>query len=267
MRKYVLSIAVVLTILTVNICTAQQQVQVTIENLQPTDGFYFTPVWVGFHNGGFDYFDSGANASNAVELLAEGGVLSDASGGLMEEFTAFGSGQQGVVTGPAGFGSTAGQPPVFDPGEVATSAIFNLSSTERFFSLGSMIIPSNDGFFGNDGGMDIEVLDGSGNFSFAGPIDFTFADLWDAGTELNDAQGAAFSANGGTSTTESNPIAIHGGLGNFDGTDTASGSTINIANATASPVFRVTIRAVPEPSSLAIVGLFGLVGLVRRRQL
>lgn len=237
--------------------SAQQAVRVTVENLQPTDGFYLTPVWVGFHNGGFDYFDSGALASAATEALAEGGVTEELEG----EFAAFGSGQDGVLANADGFGGA----PVLDPGEAA-SMLFNLDASERYLSFASMIIPSNDGFFGNDNGMGIEVLDSMGNFSFTGPIEFSLSDLYDAGTELNDGLGAPFSANGGTSTDESMDIALHGGLDNFDGTDTAAGTTINFANASSSPVLRLTVSAVPEPGCLAFVSLLGAVGLIRRNR-
>ena len=40
-----------------------QTVRVEVENLQPADGFYFTPLWVGFHDGSFDMFDAGSAAS------------------------------------------------------------------------------------------------------------------------------------------------------------------------------------------------------------
>ena len=52
-----------------------QSVSVEIENLQPNDGFFFTPVWAGFHDGSFDFFDAGGTASAALELLAEEGDL------------------------------------------------------------------------------------------------------------------------------------------------------------------------------------------------
>ncbi|MFK7769828.1 MAG: spondin domain-containing protein [Mariniblastus sp.] len=242
---------------TVGPVQAQQQVELTIENLQPNDGFFLTPVWAGFHNGGFDFFDAGAAASTSLENLAEGGDVS----GLVNDFAAFGSGQDGVLANPGGFGGA----PVIDPGE-SVSMVFNLDATERYLSFASMVIPSNDGFFGNDDAMGIEVLDAGGNFVFGSPLEFTFAELWDSGTELNDGQGAAFSANGGTSTDTTDAIALHAGLGNFDGTGTAAGTTINFGNASASPAFRLTIAAVPEPNSLVVVGLLGMVGLARRNR-
>ena len=36
------------------------EVKVKIENLTDTGGVFFTPVWVGFHDGTFDSYDTGA---------------------------------------------------------------------------------------------------------------------------------------------------------------------------------------------------------------
>lgn len=255
--KYGFFAALIVAVTTVLPAHAQQQVRITVENLQPNDGFYLTPVWVGFHDGNFDYFDAGANASAAVEALAEEG---DASG-LQGLFDAFGSGQSGLLTNANGFAGA----PVLDPGESA-SLSFSLGANDRFLSFGSMVIPSNDGFFGNDNGLGIEVLDSMGNFSFAGPIELSLAQLWDSGTELNNGLGAPFSAVGGTSTDESNAIALHGGLANFDGTSTADGTVINFANASASPVLRISITAVPEPGSISVLALLGGLVFARRRR-
>ncbi len=236
---------------------AQQRVELTIENLQPADGFYFTPVWAGFHNGGFDTFNPGELASDSLELLAEEG---DASG-LVSDFADFGSGQDAVLGNPAGFGGA----PVIDPGETV-SMLFDLDASERFLSFATMIIPSNDGFFANGNPEAFEVLDVNGDFVFGSPVEFTFAQLWDSGTELNDGLGAPFSTVGGTSTDTAEVIALHAGLDNFDGVETADGTTINFANAAANPAFRLTLTAVPEPSSMVVVGLLGMVGLVRRNR-
>lgn len=236
---------------------AQQQVRITVENLQPDDGFYATPLWVGFHNGGFDFFDEGAMASASLEALAEGGDVS----GLQTDFANFGSGQAGVLSNAAGFGGA----PVLDPGESA-SLIFDLDADDRFLSFASMIIPSNDGFFGNDSGTQFEVLDAGGNFSFGTPVELTLSQLWDSGTELNDGLGAAFSATGGTDTSEANAIALHAGLDNFNGTDTADGTTIDFANASANPVLRISITSVPEPGSASVLLALGAMALLNRRR-
>ncbi|MHC4226836.1 MAG: spondin domain-containing protein [Planctomycetota bacterium] len=53
-----------------------QEIIVRIENLGPEGGVYFTPVWMGFHDGSFDLFDPGGLASEALERLAEDGDAS-----------------------------------------------------------------------------------------------------------------------------------------------------------------------------------------------
>ena len=52
---------------------ATSQVTISIENLAPANGTQLTPVWVGFHDGQFDTFDSGSPASPGLEQLAEDG--------------------------------------------------------------------------------------------------------------------------------------------------------------------------------------------------
>ena len=257
MRTKLLALFIALGMM--GVASAQQSVQVTIENLQPSDGFYATPFWVGFHDGSFDLFDAGATSSAGLEALAEGGDVA----GVMSDFTAAAAGQQGVVTSPGGFAGA----PVFDPGETATQT-FNLAAGERFFSFASMVIPSNDNFFGNDNETAYEILDSNGDFTGELVIDLGFGNVWDSGTEVNDGQGAAFSTAGGTSTDENGVVNLLAadGLNYLDGIGTADGTNINFANASASPLFRVTISAVPEPSAFAAIGLMGLVGFVRRKR-
>ena len=234
---------------------AGQSVRVTVENLQPADGFYFTPLWVGFHDGSFDYFDWGSAASTSLEALAEGGDFS----GISADFA--GSGTDGAVFAPGGFGGA----PVFDPGETV-SEVFNLNPGERYFSFATMIIPSNDGFFGNDSGTAYEVFDAGGNFNGDLTILLVGGDLWDAGTEVNDGQGAAFSTNGGTSTDENGVVMVHPGLGNFLGTGTAAGTTIGSIPGANTPVAQITISSVPEPASCGWLAAAAGAILLRRRR-
>ena len=240
-----------------------QQVRVSIENRQSSDGFYLTPLWVGFHDGTFDYFDANSAASGSLELLAEEG---DASA-LSTDFGAASTGTDSVIMGPAGFGGA----PVIDPGETASALInVNDAMTNRFFSYASMVIPSNDAFIGNDVATAYEIFDIAGNFNGPVTIDiFSASDVWDAGTEANDGLGAPFSANGGSDTAESLLVRIHPGLDNFVGTDTAAGTTIGAALDPATPVATITLTAVPEPSTWALLGAVTLIGgiaLLRRRR-
>ncbi|MEM7453852.1 MAG: spondin domain-containing protein [Planctomycetota bacterium] len=237
--------------------TRADQIEVTVQNNQPTDGFYFTPVWAAFHDGSFDSFDVGGTASSSIEMVAEGGVLD----GIIADFGASGTGQDNVIFGSAGFPGA----PVFDPGEEA-SILFNVDgSSEQYFSFLSMVIPSNDAFVGNDDGMAYEIFDGAGNYNGDLVIEIMGNTIWDAGTEANDGQGAPFSAIGGTSTSEALSIRVHPGLDNFIGTDTAAGTTIGSGIGSNELLATITIRRVPEPTSAGLL-LTGLVGLVARRR-
>ena len=249
MRK-LLSAAVVLSLLFAGNAVAQQQIQITVENLQPADGFYFTPVWLGVHDGNFDLFDPGSAASAALELLAEEGDASGVSG----DFASSANGQQQVVANPAGFGG----PPVFDPGQSETRQ-FSLNASDRYLSYATMIIPTNDSFFANGNPLAVELLDASGTFTGDQVLEFSLADLWDAGTEENDTLGAPFSVNGGLASTDTvrGVVALGPDLSNVNGLETPAGTTINFDNASTSPVLRISISAaaVPEPSSASVLGL------------
>ena len=63
-----------LLIITAPLQAETQEIIVTVENLAPAGGFYFTPVWVGLHNGSFDLFDLAGLASEGVERFAEDGL-------------------------------------------------------------------------------------------------------------------------------------------------------------------------------------------------
>jgi hypothetical protein len=155
---------------------APVSVRVTVRNLAPANGLYLTPVWVGFHNGSFDVYDAGSPASMALERLAEDGDTMP----LSMDFTASGAGMtQATLLGPT-------IPPIA-PGEW-TSMVFVLDSASamnRYLSFASMIIPSNDGFIGNDNPMGLEVFDAMGGF-VGGSYLVTGNMVMDAGTEVND---------------------------------------------------------------------------------
>ena len=241
--------------------TAQAQIEVTIENLQPSDGFFFTPVWVGFHDGSFDVQTVGEPASNfpGLQALAEEGMTGGVSSHFASEMP---GGLDSTITSPGGFAGA----PVFDPGEsVTTTFMVPDPATNRYFSYASMVIPSNDAFFANGDPMALELFDAAGNFN--GPVTVTIVgtDIYDAGTEVNDEMGAAFSALGGMRSDENGLIAIHEGLDDFLGTDTAAGTTINSSLSNGGGLARITIQQVPEPTSAGML-LLGLAGLALRRR-
>ena len=149
------------------------EVTVTVENLAPTNGTSLTPVWVGFHDGGFDTYNLGEAVTEGIERIAEDG---DATV-LGQEFT------------DSGFGFTAG---VVGGGPIAPGAVVSQtfavdpeSAESAYFSYASMVLPSNDFFVSNDDPLENRIFDEDGNFIGA---DFFVlgSQVVDAGTEVND---------------------------------------------------------------------------------
>ena len=241
--------------------TSGEEVRIEIQNMQSAGGFYFTPLWTGFHDGTFDLFDPGGFASSSLEALAE---LGDTSGVSAD----FGLAQ------PAGFdatilGDSVGPPP-FDPQEMIAQ-VFSITdtATNRYFSFAAMVIPSNDAFFGNGDAMGIELFNSAGLFNGPLTFDITAGQIWDAGTEVNDINGgAAFSANGGVSASENNPISLIdlADLNAFLGSQTAAGTTISNSLSSNDVVARISISVVPEPGALGLLTFIGLIGIVRRQR-
>jgi hypothetical protein len=190
-----------------------QEVIVTIENLAPEGGVYFTPVWLGFHDGSFDLFDAGGLAGEALERIAEDG--DDAA--LRAEFAAAVDGAGGmddIVTAPEGFAGA----PVFDPGDTASAQYMLDSKMNRYASFVSMIIPSNDAFIGNHNPQGIELFDAAGNFKGKQIVTILGSMVWDAGTELNTEMDAAFinQTAPNTGMTITSPVLPHPGyLGSY----------------------------------------------------
>lgn len=235
-------------------------VTVQIQNLSPVNGTFLTPVWVGFHNGGFDLYDLGAPASLELERIAEDGN----TGPLMDAFMLSGAGTvQGTIA------SDTGIPPLA-PGETATMQ-FTLdpnSAQSRYFSYASMIIPSNDAFIANGNPTAHPVFDDQGNFIGA---DFLVLGsvVRDAGTEVNTElpEHTAFfgQMEPDTGIDENGVVHTHPGFlppgsgGILDDPMFAS------ADFTADGYVVARITIVPEPASAAALALFGLLGAVRRR--
>lgn len=213
------------------------RLQIQIESLTATGGLAQTPFWLGFHDGGFEVGRAGTSASQfgGLELIAEEGDPSE----LAARFAAESSGIDTVVTSPEGFAGA----PVFEPGETVTQVIeISDSNINRFFSYASMIIPSNDAFVANLDPRGFQLFDANGNFQGARSFTITGKNVWDAGTEVNDASGgAAFSTEGGTSVDENGVIRMHDGLDDFIGTGLPTGATLGSAFASNTPLARITI--------------------------
>ncbi len=140
---------------------------------------FFSPVWVGFHDGTFNPFDEGEAANEAIERLAEDAIFEPAGDFTETISTEFTGNIQGVIQ------STDGPP--FFQGNLGVSGFDVDETQDRFLSYASMILPSNDSFIANDDPTreNLEIFDENGNFL---GTDFTVtgARVWDAGTEVND---------------------------------------------------------------------------------
>ena len=160
-----------------NVAAAQDGTyEVTVTNLTP--GQSFTPLLVMTHTSGVRMFRLGQPASDALELMAEGGDTS----GLMEQAgdRLTDSGSNGALLGP---------------GETTTITVTGTPGTDRL-SLAGMLLPTNDNFVALRG----KALPSSGSRMFMAPA-------YDAGTEVNDQScqhipgprcgGEAISAEGG----------------------------------------------------------------------
>jgi hypothetical protein len=259
-------------------------VQVTFTNLAPIGGTYVTPVWFGFHDGGFDIADLGQNAAGTfVESLAEDGVLMPTPGvsapTIMPAFTASGRGfAQGALMGPGSTlpdGSPRPMGPVA-PGQTVSMQVTLDPSRLTYFSFGTMVIPSNDFFVANLDPMAHLLFDGSGAVR---PLDFVVAgsDVLDAGTEANteSMQTTAFfpGPNLGQSDGEGRTIQNAGGYipGGPILTYAPNGVRVFGNAQFTAPGYRIgafSVAVVPEPSTWALLGtgLLAVGGMARRRR-
>lgn len=267
-----------------NSANAAITVRVTIENLAPTNGVAITPVWVGFHNGNFDTYDSGEAAGRAttgLERIAEDGdvgqITADFGNGMTyvngsgvnETTTATGSTSnrvQGTI------GSMSGPPPLLPGQSNSMNFMLEADGTNQYFSYASMVIASNDFFIanGNATGIDISsILSNTGesvSFFIGAP-----GSVNDAGTEADDG---TVGTDGGFHTSAGNGLfGIAGGqtgpnqgaddpfafIRNITGDPYGNfGTSVNSAfdfNQYSGGIGRITITSVPEPSSMAALAI------------
>ncbi|MEA5532676.1 spondin domain-containing protein [Crocosphaera sp. XPORK-15E] len=240
--------------------------KVSIENLAPANGTLLTPLWFGFHNGGFDIYDRDVslNLFPGTESLVEDGN----TGPISAQFDLVGAGTvQGTILGTGG--PNVGP---IDMGEIASSQLLEVDPTlasSRYFSYASMVIPSNDAFIANGNPLAHRIFDDLGNFIGA---DFILlgSNILDGGTEVNDeipANTAFFGqATPNTGVDENGVVTLHGGF--IPGGPILSTPRFANADFTAPGYqvarIRVELVQVPEPSTiiglLAIAGAFCLKG-------
>ncbi len=230
-------------------------VMVTIRNLAPTNSVSFAPLRLGFGNGTFDSFNIGQAAGAAITSIAEGGSGSD-------WFPAFAAAQPSAILGSVGGallpGTTASNSFVFD----------TASANNRFFTFGTMVIPSNDLFLGNDNPAAFQLFNPNGSLAI-NAITQTAGQIWDNNSEVAIAANAAFLLVGTNSqrVAENGLIAFdRSELATYNGLVTAAGYTFDstLLPNSGTTIYEISfaVTAVPEPSSIAlaamVIGGFGL---------
>lgn len=263
-----------------------QRVRVDITSNAPTGGVALTPVWVGFHNGSFDSYNGGTSSQEGLERIAEDGNASVLSSDFLGGYTYIDAGASNRVMTSQTSGrvdgvlaAADGTPPPIEPGEV-TSGIFDLDLAEnQFFSYASMVLPSNDYYVanGNPTAHDLASIFGGGSISF--DIGLANGGVNDAGTEINDFDTSAANGLFGLSGGQGGPnegADENGVNANVIGDpfagflNTPAGADLTLLNFNDTSLYgngiaTVTITAVPEPTSLGLIGL-GIGGLFLRRR-
>ncbi len=248
--------------LSVSATAAPIAVTVTIENLAPTNSISFAPLHYGFHRGVFDSFNINEAGGDAVTSVAEGG------GGeaWQAEFAA---------TDPTANRGVIGM--ALTPGQTRSQTLMVDFAINPFFSFGTMVVPSNDLFLGNDSPTRFRVFDTDGTLLVPSISQFT-GSIWDNGSETADPANAAFVVGGNNDlrTPEGGVVTFETiELDAFDGLTTAAGYVFNARLLTpGAEVYRISFTAarpntsVPEPATFGLmgVGLLAAARLVRRRQ-
>ena len=229
-------------------------VSVTIQNLAPTNSVSFAPLRLAFNKGTFDSFNNGQVATAPIISVAEGG-----SGSAW--FPAFASADPTATLGSVG-GALL-------PGQSATNSFIVDSAVNPFFTFGTMVIPSNDFFLGNDSPTRFRVLDNSGNL-LINSITQKGRDIWDAGSEAFDPLNAAFLVIGNNSlrTPQNGVVSFNfTELSGFNGLTTSAGYVFNSQLTADTDIYRITFSAapaaVPAPPSVILLGI-GFIGFLAR---
>jgi len=232
------------------------QLRVTIQNLAPANSISFAPLRVGFHNGTFDAFNNGQTATAPIISIAEGG-----SG--IDWFPAFTAAEPNAT-----LGTVVGMPPgPLLPGATAITEFTVDPSINRFFTFGSMVVPSNDHFIGNDDPTEYMLFDAAGQLNISSISQFG-SEIWDNGSELEDPANAAFLVGGVNDlrTPQNGVVNFNFSLlDTFNGLTTAAGYTFDRQIGADDEVYRITFEIVPAPGAAVVLGMGGLLAARRRR--
>jgi hypothetical protein len=256
-------VAAVAGVLAVSQAATAVQIKVTVTNTAPAGGVYLTPVWVGFHEGGFDTYGLGVAASDGLESIAEDGVPTTLSTSFQDGTRVDG----GVGGGPIAPGDTV----------MAEFSVGDTTSDHRFFSYVSMVLPSSDYFIAN-GNPTIHNLSSLIALGDELVITVDGGEVNDAGTEVNDFATSAGNGffnglpdgqsgpdqgtnEGGVVTLVTSPY-----LG-FDSRPSGFNASFpNLAGFNNSGIATITLSVVPEPASALLLAAAGAFMFPRRRR-
>ncbi|NLS11798.1 hypothetical protein HGP28_02700 [Vibrio sp. SM6] len=195
-----LTLGLLASSLTLGATAQAAELDITFNNV--TKGIYFTPLLFAAHDGDAYLFRTGKEASAALELMAEGGDISELS----------------TIVG--NIGGAVYENPANGPLNPSTSIAFSFDTGDnQYLTVTAMLLPTNDGFVGLDS-WKIPTTAGTYKVNLYG---------YDAGTEANDELQASipnppfltFDTGGtGVETSITNPMVhIHpGNLGDADPT-------------------------------------------------
>lgn len=218
--------------------------QITVTNLGPQP---ISPMFLSASNSNFDAFTVGSTASLGIKNIAE-----------MGDATAM----QSIA---AGAGSDISQY-VVGPSVLTTGQSYSVSlmadSAHPYLTYLSMLGKTNDGFVGG------AVGDGALNLYVGGnPLAFSYiltgTQAWDAGTELNTQNAADLAFLGGTGNPADSDNLIRQHAGVIPGV--GDSWQLMPAWGLTQDLVRLDVTPVPEPASIAALGL-GLIVAIRRRK-
>lgn len=158
LKKVLLSIA--------SFTSIAQAAELEISLTNATQGVYFTPVLIAAHSTKGELFSSGTPASDALEALAEGGSIDEATTELLNVSANIANGASdapGASDGPVA------------PGDSFTTSL-TTDDTNGYLSLAGMLLPTNDGFVGLNSW---KIPETKGTYVI-------HLNAYDAGTENND---------------------------------------------------------------------------------
>ncbi len=247
------------------------EIRVTVENLAPENSVALAPFRFGFGNGTFNAFNNDEFAFLLGEPdISTAPIVTIAEGGSGSTwFPAFAAAEPNANLGS--IFDPSGAPPIL-PGEI-NSGVFIVDTSNRFFTFGTMVVPSTDAFLGNASPTLFEVFDLNGNLILPGFTEDA-SRIWDAGSETQNPLNGAFIV-GGTNANRENenlPVTFNfTNLSAFDGVETPVGYFFDFSTLTSTtPIIGVSfevVRTIPEPSSLALVGsILAGGGLIARRR-